>query len=77
MDDIHRPHCTDEGGDDWSYTDEQWSEVGQKGEVADAAFDGLVAEFESASKRLREVVDQEIDRLRDRVKATDDSRTQK
>jgi len=73
MDDIHRPHSTEQSGEDWSYTDEEWAEVGRKGEAADAALDGLVADFEVAAKRLREVVDHEIDRLRDRVKATDDA----
>jgi len=73
LDTIHRPDSTDQSGEDWSYTDEQWTEIRAKAEAADAALDGIVNEFEAASKQLRNVVDGEIGRLRDRVKVTDDA----
>lgn len=71
--DIHRPTTTDQSGEDYAYTDEQWAEIGRKAKEADSALDGLLSGFNAASRKLGDAVDLEVSHLRDRLKETDDN----
>lgn len=72
LDDIHRPASSDQTGEDWAYSDEQWAEIHRKSAEADAALDRLVSTFDEASRQLGKAVELEVNRLRYRLKETDD-----
>lgn len=73
LDEIHYPHSSDQSGEDYSFTDEQWAEVRRAGEAADERLDGEVASFTKAANALDEALASELSALRDRLRHADDA----
>jgi hypothetical protein len=73
LDAIHRPASSGQSGEDWSYTDEEWSVIKKAAESADAELDGSVSRFSRDVKRLDEAIGLQLKMLRDRIKRTDDA----
>ena len=73
LDDIHRPHSSDQSGEDYCLTDQQWAEIGEAGQVADDRLVTEVAAFEKAAKGLEEAISQELSLLRDRLRSADEA----
>ncbi len=71
MEAIHRPQSTDQAGEDYAYTDEEWARIHAKGKQADERLDAEVTTFERALSGLRTALQTELDGLRDSLQAID------
>lgn len=67
LDDIHRPASTDQEGEDYAFTDQEWEAIEQRGRAARQVLPETISEWREASDALAKAYDDEIARLRRRI----------
>lgn len=67
LDDIHRPASTDQEGENYAYTDQEWEAIKQRGLAARLVLPETIGEWREASDALTKAYDDEAGKLRRRI----------
>lgn len=70
---VHRPASSDQHGEDYSFTDEEWAEIKRKAVEGKALATEKVSEAWQANRSLKTAQEEVIDELRRRIAALDQS----
>jgi hypothetical protein len=65
---IHRPSSTDQTGEDYAFSDEEWAGVEAAGRQAEKDLSGLVGAFSESVKRLDGAFSDQLKSLRERLR---------
>lgn len=71
LDDIHQPESTDQIGEDWAFTDEEWAAIREKANTATETVSGLASAARTAVKALDNSFADEGARLRTLIRRTE------